>query len=178
MLSTGHLKSIALAVKPVALTAVAKPVAVAVGVALRALPATHPGITPNGTGIPGLSTLQVIVGGLLTAGLIACVAGIGQAPESRHSPDVPSAMTSTKSARVIRAADAEQAIAALRTQRNQQETLITAYFEAVSAADTAQAKIDKVRAAGVEAIAKGQGGSRRQSAPGPTGRRPHGRRGP
>ena len=63
-------------------------------------------------------------------------------------------MTSTKSARVIRAADAEQAIAALRTQRNQQETLITAYFEAVGAADAARAKIDKVRAAGVEAIAK------------------------
>ena len=63
-------------------------------------------------------------------------------------------MTSTKSARVIRAADAEQAIAALRTQRNQQETLITAYFEAVGAAEAAQAKIDKVRAAGVEAIAK------------------------
>ena len=63
-------------------------------------------------------------------------------------------MTSTKSARVIRAADAEQAIAALRTQRNQQETLITAYFEAVGAADAARAKIDKVRATGVEAIAK------------------------
>ena len=63
-------------------------------------------------------------------------------------------MTSTKSARVIRAADAEQAIAALRTQRNQQETLITAYFEAVGAAEAAQAKIDKVRAAGVETIAK------------------------
>jgi len=63
-------------------------------------------------------------------------------------------MTSTKSARVIRAADAEQAIAALRTQRNQQETLITAYFEAVGGAEAAQAKVDKVRAAGVEAIAK------------------------
>ena len=63
-------------------------------------------------------------------------------------------MTSTKSARVIRAADAEQAIAALRTQRNQQETLITAYFQAVGAAKAAEAKIDKVRAAGVEAIAK------------------------
>jgi hypothetical protein len=63
-------------------------------------------------------------------------------------------MTSTRSARVIRAADAEQAIAALRTQRNQQESLITAYFEAVGAAEAARAKIDKVRAAGVEAIAK------------------------
>jgi hypothetical protein len=76
MLSAGHLKPIALAAKPVALTAVAKPVPVAVGAALRALPATDPHITPNGTGIPGLSTLQSIVGGLLTAGLIACVAGI------------------------------------------------------------------------------------------------------
>ncbi len=63
-------------------------------------------------------------------------------------------MTSTKSARVIRAADAEQAIAALRTKRNQQETLITAYFQAVGAAEAAQAKIDKVRAAGAEGIAK------------------------
>jgi len=76
MLSTGHLKPIALAAKPVALTAVAKPVAVAVGAALSGLSATDPHITPNGTGIPGLSTLQSIVGGLLTAGLIACVAGI------------------------------------------------------------------------------------------------------
>ena len=63
-------------------------------------------------------------------------------------------MTSTKSDRVIRAADAEQAIAALRTQRNHHEALITAYFQAVDAAEAAQAKIDKVRAAGVEAIAK------------------------
>ncbi len=63
-------------------------------------------------------------------------------------------MTSTKSARVIRAADAEQAIAALRTQRNQQEVLITAHFPAVSSAYAAQAKIDKVRAAWAEAIAK------------------------
>jgi hypothetical protein len=63
-------------------------------------------------------------------------------------------MTSTKSARVIRAADAEQAISALRTQRNQQEALITAYFQAVRAAEGAQAKIEKVRAAGAEAIAK------------------------
>jgi len=55
-------------------------------------------------------------------------------------------MTSTNGARVIRAADAEQAIAAVRTQRNQQE--------AVSAAEAAQAKIDKVRAAGAESIAK------------------------
>ena len=55
-------------------------------------------------------------------------------------------MTSTNGARVIRAADAEQAIAALRTQRNQQE--------AVSAAEAAQAKIDKVRPAGAESIAK------------------------
>lgn len=63
-------------------------------------------------------------------------------------------MTSTKSARIIRAADAEQAIAVLRTQRHQQEALVTAYFQAVSAAKAAEAKIDNVRAAGVEAVAK------------------------
>lgn len=76
MLPAGYLKPIALVVKPVALTTVAKPLAVAATVALSALPAANPGITPNGTGIPGLSTLQSIAGGLLTAGLIACVAGI------------------------------------------------------------------------------------------------------
>jgi hypothetical protein len=63
-------------------------------------------------------------------------------------------MTSTRSARIIRTADAEQAIAALRTQRNQQEALITAYFQAVTAAQAAEARIDKIRAAGVEAVAK------------------------
>ena len=65
-----------LAVKPVALTAAAKPAALGVSVLVSAFPAADPGITPNSTGIPGLSTLQAIAGGLLTAGLIACVAGI------------------------------------------------------------------------------------------------------
>lgn len=65
-------------------------------------------------------------------------------------------MTSIKSARIIRTANAEQAIAPLRSQRNQQEALITAYFQAVSAAQAAEAKVDKVRAAGLEAVAKAQ----------------------
>lgn len=58
---------------PVVLTAIGKPLAVA---AIGALPAGDPGINPNSSGIPGLSMLQSIAGGLLTAGLIACVAGI------------------------------------------------------------------------------------------------------
>ncbi len=73
MLPAGHLKPIAVALKPVVLASVAKPLALAAG---SALPAGDPGINPNNNGIPGLSTLQSIVGGLLTAGLIACVAGI------------------------------------------------------------------------------------------------------
>ena len=76
MLPAGHLKPIALALKPVVLASVAKPLALAAGVAGSAMPAGDPGINPNNNGIPGLSTLQSIVGGLLTAGLIACVAGI------------------------------------------------------------------------------------------------------
>lgn len=63
-------------------------------------------------------------------------------------------MTSIKSARIIRTANAEQAIAALRSQRNQQEALITAYFQAVTAAQAAEAKVDKVRSSGLEAVAK------------------------
>ena len=62
-------------------------------------------------------------------------------------------MTSIKSARIIDA-DVDQAIAALRSQRNYQDALITAYFQAVSAAQAAEAKVDKVRASGVEAVAK------------------------
>ena len=63
-------------------------------------------------------------------------------------------MTSPKSVRAMRAVDAEQAIAALRAQRSRQEALITTYFAAVSAADAAEDRIAKVRAAGVEAVAK------------------------
>ena len=33
-------------------------------------------VTPNTTGLPGISTLSNIVGALLTIGLIACVAGL------------------------------------------------------------------------------------------------------
>jgi len=33
-------------------------------------------VTPNSTGLPGISTLTNIVGALLTIGLIACVAGL------------------------------------------------------------------------------------------------------
>jgi hypothetical protein len=33
-------------------------------------------ISPNTTGLPGISTLQNIVGALLTIGLIACLAGL------------------------------------------------------------------------------------------------------
>jgi hypothetical protein len=54
----------------------------------------------------------------------------------------------------MRAAEAEQAIAALRTQRSRQEALITTYFLAVAAAEAAEDKIGKVRAAGAEAVAK------------------------
>ena len=54
----------------------------------------------------------------------------------------------------MRAAEAEQAIAALRTQRSQHEALITTYFQAVAAAEAAEDKIGKVRAAGAEAVTK------------------------
>jgi hypothetical protein len=41
------------------------------------MPITVPAdISPNTTGLPGLSTLNSIVGALLTVGLIACVAGL------------------------------------------------------------------------------------------------------
>jgi uncharacterized protein DUF6112 len=76
MLFAGFFKPIAVAVKPMALTAGSKPVALGVSVLVSGFPAADPGIKPNSTGIPGLSTLQSIAGGLLTAGLIACVAGI------------------------------------------------------------------------------------------------------
>jgi hypothetical protein len=33
-------------------------------------------VSPNSTGLPGISTLSNIVGALLTVGLIACVAGL------------------------------------------------------------------------------------------------------
>ena len=33
-------------------------------------------VTPNSTGLPGISSLSAIVGALLTIGLIACVAGL------------------------------------------------------------------------------------------------------
>jgi hypothetical protein len=33
-------------------------------------------ISPNSTGLPGISSLQNIVGALLTVGLIACLAGL------------------------------------------------------------------------------------------------------
>lgn len=33
-------------------------------------------ISPNTTGLPGISSLQNIVGGLLSVGLIACLAGL------------------------------------------------------------------------------------------------------
>lgn len=35
-----------------------------------------PGVHPNTTGLPGISTLQSIVGALLTVGIIACVGGL------------------------------------------------------------------------------------------------------
>ena len=38
--------------------------------------AGDPGVTPNSTGLPGISTLQNIVGALLTLGLVACLAGL------------------------------------------------------------------------------------------------------
>jgi Family of unknown function (DUF6112) len=38
--------------------------------------AANPGVTPNSNGIPGISLLQSIAGGILTAGFIACVAGL------------------------------------------------------------------------------------------------------
>ena len=76
MLFAGFFKPIVVAVKPIAFAAACKPVALGVSVLVSAFPAADPGIKPNSTGIPGLSTLQSIAGGLLTAGLIACVAGI------------------------------------------------------------------------------------------------------
>ncbi|HEX3827259.1 MAG TPA: DUF6112 family protein [Sporichthyaceae bacterium] len=38
--------------------------------------AADPGITANNNGLPGLEVLRHLVGGLLTWGLIACVAGL------------------------------------------------------------------------------------------------------
>jgi hypothetical protein len=38
--------------------------------------AANPGVTPNSNGIPGINLLQHIVGGILTAGFVACVAGL------------------------------------------------------------------------------------------------------
>jgi hypothetical protein len=38
--------------------------------------ADNPGVTPNSNGIPGIRLLQSIVGGILTAGFVACVAGL------------------------------------------------------------------------------------------------------
>jgi hypothetical protein len=38
--------------------------------------AANPGVSPNSNGIPGISLLQSIVGGILTAGFVACVAGL------------------------------------------------------------------------------------------------------
>jgi len=38
--------------------------------------ATNPGITPNQTGLPGLSVVREFVGALTFWGLIACVAGL------------------------------------------------------------------------------------------------------
>ena len=38
--------------------------------------AANPGVTPNSNGIPGISLLQSIVGGILTAGFVACVGGL------------------------------------------------------------------------------------------------------
>lgn len=73
MLPAGQPLPLAHTVTPVVLAAIGKPLAVA---ATGVLPAGDPGINPNSSGIPGLSMLQSIAGGLLTAGLIACVAGI------------------------------------------------------------------------------------------------------
>jgi uncharacterized protein DUF6112 len=42
---------------------------------LRLASAQDPGITPNSSGLPGLSAVKEIVGALLTFGLVACVAG-------------------------------------------------------------------------------------------------------
>jgi hypothetical protein len=38
--------------------------------------AGNPGVTPNSTGLPGLTVLHQMVGALLTWGLLACVAGL------------------------------------------------------------------------------------------------------
>ena len=38
--------------------------------------AANPGISPNGSGLPGLGEVRRIVGALLTWGLVACVAGL------------------------------------------------------------------------------------------------------
>ena len=38
--------------------------------------AADPGVTPNNGGLPGLTVLKLIVGALLTWGLVACVAGL------------------------------------------------------------------------------------------------------
>lgn len=44
--------------------------------ALAAISAADPGITANGTGLPGLPQVRQVVGALLTWGLVACVAGL------------------------------------------------------------------------------------------------------
>lgn len=41
-----------------------------------AVPMADPGISPNDSGLPGLSVVRGIVGALLTWGLVACVAGL------------------------------------------------------------------------------------------------------
>ena len=42
-------------------------------------------VSPNSTGLPGISTLCNMVGALLTIGLIACVAGLVSPPSSGPS---------------------------------------------------------------------------------------------
>ena len=44
---------------------------------LRATPApVGPGVSPNGSGLPGLAVVRQIAGALLTWGLVACVVGV------------------------------------------------------------------------------------------------------
>lgn len=38
--------------------------------------AADPGVSPNSSGLPGLSVVRQVVGALLTWGLLACVAGL------------------------------------------------------------------------------------------------------
>ena len=40
------------------------------------LPLSDPGVTSNSTGLPGLAQLRLIVGAMLTFGLVACVAAL------------------------------------------------------------------------------------------------------